>query len=65
MSKAILRIIPTMQSLRLVSEAHKMIPKVKKKIDTKKQMGRFLKGTSRILVGIPLMKETATQVEAF
>ena len=59
MSKAILRIIPTMQSVKLASTMYKK-PKKPKKI-----LKELISGTTKILVGIPLIKETATQVEGF
>jgi len=61
MSKAILRIIPTMQSLKLAAA---MYPKKKPK-KPKKMLKELVSGTTKVLVGIPLMKETAAQVEGF
>jgi len=58
-SKAILRTIPTMQSVKLATSVYK---KPKK---PKKMFKELIRGTTRILVGIPLIKETATQVEGF
>lgn len=62
MSKQILKIVPTMQSIALAGSTAKMIKKPKKK---KKILKNLIKGTTRILVGIPLIKATATQVEGF
>ena len=59
-SKAILRIIPTMQSIKLASAVY---PKKPKK--PKKALKGMVSGATKVLVGIPLMKETATQVEGF
>ena len=58
-SKTILRTIPIMQSVKLASTMYK---KPKK---PKKMFKELIKGTAGILVGIPLIKETATQVEGF
>jgi len=60
-SKAILRIIPTMQSLKIASAVY---PKKKSK-KPKKALKEMVSGATKVLVGIPLMKETATQVEGF
>ena len=61
MSKDILRIIPTMQSIKLATAVY---PK-KKPMKPKKMLKEMVSGATKILVGIPLMKETATQVEGF
>jgi hypothetical protein len=64
MSKALLRTIPTMQALALASSTTKSFKtkKPKKKIKILKDL---VKGTTRILVGVPLIKATATSVEGF
>ena len=59
-SKNILGITPAMQSIALVSSTSKMIKKPKKK---KKMLKELIKGTTRILVGIPLIKETAGAIK--
>ena len=59
-SATILGLVPTMQSLALAGHTYKMIPK--KPVSSKKQLMGLVKGTTGILVGIPLIKLSAAQV---
>ena len=53
-----------MQATRLASEAIKMV-KQKQPEKPKKILKGFVAGTTKILVGIPLMKRTANLVESY
>lgn len=59
MSKPILRIVPTMQSLALASRAYKDVKKAEK--------GKFkpVRSAVRNIVGVNLTRVTANQVEAY
>ncbi len=55
MVDAILRIVPTFMSLRVATEAIKLVPKKREKPSVKK----FVKGFTNITVGTALTRETA------
>ena len=54
-AKAILGIVPTMQSVALAGEAYKAVPKGKKKTSVKK----MLKSGANIIIGSSLIKTNA------
>lgn len=56
MSKAILGVVPTMQSIALLGGTKKK---------KKGQMHNIITGATRILVGVPLIKATADAVESY
>lgn len=54
-SKAILSIVPTMQSIAIASSAYKAIPKKNKKVTMKKT----IRSTTDVIVGTSLMQASA------
>lgn len=66
-TRPVLNTVPGFMSLALVGRASKMIPKdfgsvpLKGK-NSKKQSGDFIKGSTEILIGVPLIGAVATGI---
>jgi len=60
-AKDILGLVPTMQSIAIAGHSYRMTKPAK----PKKMLKNIIHGTTGILVGIPIMKTTATQIAGF
>lgn len=64
LASSVLGIVPGLQATALVGHNLKLIPKNMTKISPKKQTAKFIKVGVGTLVGITLMKPTASMINA-